>query len=225
MRDDKDQAIELRKQGKSYAEIKEELGVPKSTLSDWLSPHGWSQNIKEQLRKESIQKTKVNIVELNKARGRVLEELYEQAEEEAKKEFERLKYHPLFMAGLMLYWGEGDRAGDEKVRLGNTDSEMLRVFVMFLTDVCQIPHDKLNAQVLVYDDLNNEKCREYWSEKIGVAIENFYKSSTLPSKHAEKRVPHGVCIVSCNSTYLKRKFDVWLRLAPKALLSKGYYKY
>lgn len=221
---DKDKAIKLRKEGKSYSEISEALGVPKSTLSDWLSSKNWSQKIKEKLRKESIEETKVNIVKLNKARGEVLKELYKQAEIEAEKEFEKLKYHPLFISGLMLYWGEGDRVGNEKVRLGNTDPQMLRTFVLFLTDVCQVPHDILNAQVLVYKDLNNEKCRRYWSKETGIALENFYKSSTLPSKQDEKRVPYGVCIVNCNSTYLKRKFDIWLDLMPESLLSKTYYK-
>ena len=222
---DKDKALELRKQGNSYSEISDKLGIPKSTLSDWLSPHQWSENIKEQLREESVEKTKVNIVKLNRERSEVLEGLYHQAREEAQQEFENLKYHPLFIAAIMIYWGEGDRAGKEKVRVGNTDPQMLELFVSFLTDICCVPKDRLNAQVLVYDDLDEKECLHHWSNKIGISEGNFYKSSSLPSKHEEKRVEHGVCVVGCNSTYLKRKFDVWLKLMPDALLSGNYYEY
>ena len=34
---DRQKVIELRKQGKTYSEIKRILGISKSTLSDWLS--------------------------------------------------------------------------------------------------------------------------------------------------------------------------------------------
>jgi len=34
---DKQKAIKLRKQGKTYGQIRQELGISKSTLSDWLS--------------------------------------------------------------------------------------------------------------------------------------------------------------------------------------------
>ena len=39
MRHDKFQALELRKQGKSYSQIKQELALSKSTLSRWLKKY------------------------------------------------------------------------------------------------------------------------------------------------------------------------------------------
>ncbi|KKP80446.1 MAG: hypothetical protein UR81_C0028G0006, partial [Candidatus Levybacteria bacterium GW2011_GWB1_35_5] len=40
---DRQRAIELRKQGKSYGQIKKQLGIAKSTLSDWLSKYPLSE--------------------------------------------------------------------------------------------------------------------------------------------------------------------------------------
>ena len=42
MRGDKKQAFSLRNLGKSYSAIVLELGVPKSTLSDWFKNDKWS---------------------------------------------------------------------------------------------------------------------------------------------------------------------------------------
>ena len=46
-------AIKLRRQGKSYSKISKELGVPKSTLSDWFSDIDWSKSIKADLTKKA----------------------------------------------------------------------------------------------------------------------------------------------------------------------------
>lgn len=35
--------------------------------------------------------------------------------------------------GLGLYWGEGNKANEHSLRLGNTDPELIKVFIMFLT--------------------------------------------------------------------------------------------
>ncbi len=44
---EREKAIELRKKGMSYSQIREKLGTPKSTLSNWLKDHPLS---KERIR-------------------------------------------------------------------------------------------------------------------------------------------------------------------------------
>src|SRR5688572_23770642 len=109
MRKDKNAAYQLRLSGKSYNEIYEILKVPQSTLSDWFSKKEWSIKIRDRLALSAQEVSTMRIVELNKVRGKHLAEVYEQARQEARKEFKFLKYNPLFIAGLMLYWGEGDK--------------------------------------------------------------------------------------------------------------------
>ncbi len=88
----------------------------------------------------------MRIRELDRIRGLNLTRVYEEARSEARQEFEQLKYHPLFIAGLMLYWGEGDMRSRSQVRLINTDPEMIPLFVFFLRHVCLIPEKKLARQ-------------------------------------------------------------------------------
>ena len=69
MRNDKKEAIQLRTEGKSYNEIKKMLGVPKSTLSDWLHNIQWSKVVKNNLSKIAKEKSRVRLRYLNKIRG------------------------------------------------------------------------------------------------------------------------------------------------------------
>ena len=224
MRDDKKEVISLRKLGKSYSEIKAELKVPKSTLSRWLKPLGWSQNISQALRKQAQKKNTIRIQTLNNIRGERLARAYEEARKEAKQEFEALKYHPLFIAGVMLYWGEGDRATKHAVRLVNIDPHMIRLYVKFLTHVCQIKKDKIQAYLLLYPDLDEETCKNFWIKNAGLGQKNFRKSSVIQGRHKTRRVTNGVCTVVFTSTYLKEKMRIWLDLLPKQLLKGAYYK-
>ena len=48
-RNDKHLAVRLRRLGKGYNFISKELGVPKSTLSDWFSGMTWSKVVKTKL--------------------------------------------------------------------------------------------------------------------------------------------------------------------------------
>ncbi|MFA5942364.1 MAG: hypothetical protein WC798_01705 [Candidatus Paceibacterota bacterium] len=224
MRKDKEIAFDLRRSGKSYTEIRDALKIPVSTLSDWFSKVDWSKQIKKHLASEMQKQHTTRIIELNKVRGHHLENVYTEAREEAKRDFEELKYNPLFIAGLMLYWGEGDKLTKQAVKLTNTDPNLIRLYVFFLKRVCGIPEDKIKAQVLVYPDLNEKDCREYWARESGLDLKSFTKSSTMQGRHKTRRIAYGVCMICISSTYFKVKMLEWLRLLPGELMNKAYYE-
>lgn len=224
MRKDKKNALELRKQGKSYQEIKEMIGVPKSTLSDWLSPLDWSKNIKESL-KVNVQKAhSVRIQELNKIRGEHLKRVYKEAEKEALVEFEDLKYHPLFIAGMMLYWGEGDKVTKHHVRLVNTEPKMVEIFINFLLFVCQADKKRIKCSLFLYPELDEQECKKHWMKYVKFDERNFTKTIRLRGKHKTKRVRYGMCNVTISSSYLKKKMLIWKDLLSEELITEKYYK-
>ena len=223
MRSDKPFALELRKTGKSYNEISKQLRVSKSTLSEWLRGRRWSQDITANLNEQLKQSTIIRIRYLNKIRGEHLGRVYEAGKKEAVIEFEKLKYHPLFIAGVMAYWGEGDKVSRFGARIANTDPAMIRLFVIFLRDVCQIKLDKIRAGILVYPDLNEKLCREFWIERSGLKDSNFMRSTVIQGRHKTRRVGYGICNVGISSSYFKQKMLIWIDLLSKQLISKGYY--
>src|ERR1035437_9465025 len=103
---DRQKAIELRKQGKTYSQIKKELGIPKSTLSDWLSKYSLTEKQLEFLKQNqkysrqlAIEKT---IIVKRKKREARIKSIYE----EQKKYWVSLSQKELELAGIFLYWGE-----------------------------------------------------------------------------------------------------------------------
>lgn len=224
MRHDKAEATQLRRSGKSYQEILRILAVPRSTLSGWFGKEDWSAKIRQQLTADTRDTHNLRLVDLNKIRGENLELAYDEARRVAAEEFELLKYNPIFIAGIMLYWGEGDKATRGQVRLTNTDPEMLKLYYIFLKDVCRISTKRIGAHVLLYPDLNEKATLEYWSSRIGIPLERFIKCTTIQGRHPTKRLGYGVCMVYVSSSYFKAKVNEWLALLPQELISRRYYE-
>lgn len=214
----------MRKIGKSYNEIHVALKIPKATLSDWFSKVGWSKVMAKKLTAKAQTQHTVRIVGLDKIRGQHLARAYEKARNEAREDLETLRYNPFFIAGIMLYWGEGDKATKSKVRLVNTDPEMIRLFVFFLKKVCNVPTEMIRISVFTYPDIDDRANREYWSEVSDVAQDKFLKSILIRGRHKTKRLGHGVCSVYVSSTYFKVKMLEWLKLLPKELMNLRYYE-
>ncbi|MEK7174321.1 MAG: helix-turn-helix domain-containing protein [Patescibacteria group bacterium] len=217
MRTERPRALLLRQKGRSYSEISKSLSVPKSTVADWLGKIPWSINVKEHLTQEARELQRVRIRTMNAVRGERLARLYAEAAEEARREFSALKRSPLFITGISLYWGEGDKASKHLVRLGNTDPIMMGIFVDFLKMTCNIPQSKIRAYILLYPDLDPKKCLSLWVRSSGLSRKNFNKSIIIQGRHKSRRVPYGVCSVTVNSSYLKVKINTWLQLLPKSL--------
>ena len=212
-KDKKIEAINLRKQGRSYSEIATLLSVSKSTVSYWFKDIIWSKNIKKQLTERAQKISKKRLVHLNKLKRIKWENVYENAEKEAKIEFKKLKNDRLFSAGLSLYWGEGDKNfANGQVRVSNVDFKLLCVFNIFLKEVCAVDIKKIKAYILLYPDLNKEECLEYWSKNIKIAKENFFKPILITGKHKTKKLTHGVCSISVCDKYLKKKILIWIDL-------------
>ena len=223
MRKDKAKIFKLRSQGKSFSELSKLFSVPKSTLSEWFKGHMWSKEIAQKLIKKSEQKSTIVLKELAIIRGEHLKKLYIQAEIEAGEEFEFLKYHPLFISAMMIYWGEGDKLSKSRISIANTDPRMLRVFLYFLKNICGFNDDKIRAWILAYPDMNIESSKEYWIKNTGLNELNFRKTITIQGKPTKRKLSNGVCTIELSSTYFKIKMLVWLRCFSEVLITDEYY--
>lgn len=223
MRKDKENAVALRRSGKSYNTILKELKIPKSTLSGWFRDVDWSKELRTRLSKANQTESTKRIRELDKVRGVHLKRAYEEAREEAMHELDSLKYNPLFIAGLMLYWGEGDKLTKSLVSLTNADPKMVKLFIFFLTKICKLPESKIRLHLLLYPDLDDWLSKAYWMRETGMPKENFTKSTVIAGKHKTRRLSFGICIVNVSSTYFKVKMLEWLKSLPDELMKESYY--
>lgn len=77
--------------------------------------------------------------------------------------------------GLGLYWGEGTKANKHSIRLGNTDPELIKTFVKFLTELYGVPKDGLKFGLQLFTDVNPESALSFWTTELGVKRSQFYK--------------------------------------------------
>ncbi len=219
MNPSKEKAIELRRLGKSYKDIRRETGVPLSTLSDWFKHEEWSIEIRNRLGREqslAFPKKLQSVIKANKARWAKIHQDYR---DQAKQEFATLKDNPLFIAGLMLYWGEGDKGlKSSQVKLANTDPTMIRIFYSFLKDVIAIPPEKIHIWLLLYPDLLDCVQKNFWSKATSVPLSQFKNSIYIQGRHPTKRLSYGVCNIYVSSREFKEKIVTWIDLSQKILL-------
>ena len=218
MRKDKLLAIQLRRKHKSYREIHEILGIPKSTLATWFKYNTASAQTKLFLTNKSnkvvAQRIK-NFVERNKKRW---EEWRRGAREEAKRDFLKLARNPLFVAGIMLYWAEGDSKEKNPIRLSNTDPRMINLYIKFLINELEILKERVRITLILYPDLSEKACIHFWSKATGIPKSQFYKTQFIKGRHPSKRLAHGICMVACNTRRLKEKIIVWIDLLSQKLI-------
>lgn len=212
MRKDKEKAFELRRAGKSYKQIRAEVSIPIATLSDWFKNEEWSQEIKSKLVSEASLANPIKIKLMAVATREKWQKIHELWQQEAVSEFPKLKDNPLFISGIMLYWGEGDRIlKNGKVRLANSDPEMIKLFYKFFL-IIGIPNEKIYASLILYPDLIDRVQKNLWSKLTRIPLSQFKNSVVIKGRRATRRSSYGVCQVCVNSRQLKEKIMKWIEL-------------
>ena len=212
----------LRRKGHSYSEIQKITGIPKSTLSNWFKNCSFSQKLSLKLNRNNYTHQSFFLRKIQALRREKLREGYKKIAEKAMEEFEEFKAHPLFLAGLIIYWGEGDKKfKNGQVRVSNTDGKMLRVFVEFLKMFCGVAKTKIRGYILVYPDLSKRKSIKFWSQETGVKPQRFYKTTIIQGRKKGSKLKHGICTIVVSDKNLKKKLLTWLEILPEFLISAG----
>lgn len=216
MRKDREQAVALRKEGKTYSKISRALGISKGTLSEWFRGRGWSEKVKRRNLYLAAARMREHITRMNALRATQLMRRYEDAKIEAGREFEQRKNEQLFIAALMLYVGEGDKStANNMVRITNVEPRVLRIFYSFVKKYCPAEKEKVRAWILLYPDLDPQVCHNYWSHELGLSSKNFYKAQVIQGRHKTKKLHYGVGTITIGNKRLKVKILRWIDLVCK----------
>lgn len=171
------QIKKFRERGWSLPEIHKELGVGYGTIHRhindvrilpkyekmWLGKRGGSIKRKKEAEKEAYEKAKKYILQLSD------------------------KEKTIFLCAL--YWGEGSKSD---FGISNTDPELIRVFAQGLVKVFGISRDDFRISVRIFEDLDKEKCLDFWSQIVGIPREKFVNVNILKGKK-EGKTPYGMC--------------------------------
>mgnify|MGYP001573837167 CR=1 FL=1 len=208
----KNKAQLLRKKGLSVKEIQRRLKVSRSSVSLWVRD---IQLTKKQLRKLYLNKKtgalKGSIIAaMNKIRAR--EELTEKLMKEGEKEIGIISNRDKFIAGVSMYFAEGDKGG-RNVSFSNSDPRAIKFMVKWFRDVCRIPLNRLRLSLYLHDNLDERKAKRFWTKLTKIPSAQFRKSYIVKNNpHRLRKVKHiyGVLRVAVSDTNLHRKIMGWI---------------
>jgi len=119
------------------------------------------------------------------------------------KNFEESK---LFGIGIGLYWGEGNKANKNAVRIGNSDPALIYIFIKFLIKFFKINKKDLKFHLHTFSDINLDEAYKYWMNKLEINKEQFYKPTvTITGKlgNYRNKSKYGVLTVIYGNTKLR----------------------
>jgi len=208
---DHEKAIRLRKQEMSYGQIKKKLKVSKSTLSLWLRDYPLSKERIRELRDCNEQRIEKYRETRRKNKEKRLQETYEIQ----KKLVLPLNKREIFVAGLLLYWGEGTKYKMDGLSISNTDPSIIKFFIYWLNKILNIPKEKMTVRLQLYNDMNIQKEINYWSDTLKIPLRQFtppyIKKTSISRINHKGGFGHGTCNVRINNTLIAEKIFMSLK--------------
>ena len=217
----REQVIKLRTEKEfSYSEIRKRLGVPKSTLSYWLREFPLSKEKIKELREKGWKKAEVKIERFRAAMRRKRELKEQEIYNKYQKRFEDLSEEVFFVAGLMLYLGEGGKRDYSKIVFTNTDHKIIKFFINWLNEFLEISKNKVKAHLHLYENMDIKKENEFWKNELGFQEDQFYKPWITKLKKTSfsyrESFRHGTCSLYVLGVEKKRE----LMMAIQAFVDK-----
>jgi hypothetical protein len=113
----------------------------------------------------------------------------------------------LYIAGVMLYWAEGDKSSRNAARISNSDPEVLKLFMRFLRDCLDVPDERVSVTCNLFaDHLDRQvEIEEFWLDELGLPRERLCKSfvnvySKYSQKKRQNKLPYGTTRITVHST-------------------------
>ena len=206
----KDQAILLRRSGHSYGEIKNKLGISKSTLSYWLKNVPLSSEQRERFYTKQVQILSMGPQSQKERRKIEIDKIINEASLEIKFPLSLDSYR---LTGAFLYWAEGSKKSG-RWQITNSDPYIILFMVKWLKDIFDIHPASLKAWLNIYPQQDDLEIKRFWSDLTGLPLENFGKSYIKPlsSGYKKNNLYYGTIRIEVpKSVDMKHKIFGWVK--------------
>jgi predicted transcriptional regulator len=208
---ERDAARRMRSEGHSIKAIASALQVSKASVSTWVRDIELTQ---EQRNRLSQNGRSVDAIERRRAtRIAATQERHRTIIDEAKLDIKNLTKRELFLIGIALYWGEGNKKGKKVLGLANCDPLLIRIIMRFFREICDVPEEKFRGHIHTFSHLNAQEAEEYWSSISGIPRTQFFKTYSKPSRATTGKKdsqPYGTFQVYVSDTILFLKVQGWI---------------
>ncbi len=112
----------------------------------------------------------------------------------------------LFGLGLGIYWGEGEKVSRHQLRVTNTDPDILKTYIRFLLEICQIKREKITYSIICFNDTSPNDAVSYWSKELEISDKKFGKIVQIPPQGKgtyKRKNKTGICTVTVSNVKLK----------------------
>lgn len=208
-------AIKLRLKGYTYGQIKRELNLDlaKSTLSDWLRNLSLSEEQLRLLSKNRDNSRDIRIERFRQTAKKKRTLRLTNIFNEQKKELLPLSEKELLIAGLFLYWGEGNKQRG-RVAISNTDPRVIQFALFWMDKALKVPKEKIRILLHLYSDMNIQEETNFWSRMLEIPLERFtkpYIKNTTRQSLSYKSFGHGTCNLVCCDSALAEKIAMSIK--------------
>jgi len=210
---EKNQAIELRKQGLTYSEIQKFIPVTKGMLSFWLKDLILSDEEKDKLYsrtsdRRSSGRSKSISTNRNKRLNREIV-----AFEDAKKLFVEMQSDPKFLIGIALYWAEGAKKHNV-FQFVNSDPDMVVFMFNWIQKYLKIDQIKIKCRLFIHKVSGYENIELFWAGKLGLQTSIFQQTIYKSTGYSVKKNPdYRGCMRLCiTNVYVFRLMKAWQKL-------------
>ncbi|MSU54773.1 MAG: hypothetical protein EXS48_03015 [Candidatus Staskawiczbacteria bacterium] len=125
------------------------------------------------------------------------------------------KEEKLKMAGVLLYWGEGAKLRGENcaVDFANSNPEMIKVFVKFLREICNVNERKLRVYLYCHSNQSIETLLNYWYNITSIPLNQFTKPYVRKDffQGKNEKMKYGMVHIRYADKKLLFQIDSWIK--------------
>jgi hypothetical protein len=211
---EKELAQRLRREGYSYSQIFNKVKVSKDTLSRWCKDISLTEEQQARLvaSKKLGQKRGSLVAAENKRKLRIERTL--SIARQAKDYLGNLSDRDRFIAGIALYFAEGDKI-DGKGGFTNADPRLIKFMMNWFTKYCNVPMDRLRGAIWIHEGNDYEGAINFWSNLTGIPKNQFHKTYVVKNKIDSNKVrknihSYGVFSIRFSVSDIQRQIMGWI---------------
>ena len=215
---ERERAIDLRRRGLSYSEIRKHVPVAKSSLSLWLRSVGLLEWQQERLSKRKLAAARMGGRKVHERRVERTKQTVEQAAGEGQQYLQAKDVH--WLTGVVFYWAEGSKPKpwNHAEQFGFTNMDVTTILIMrdWLERYCAVRPTDITYDLYIHAGANVVGTQEFWLRNLGIEPDRlrtyFKRNNPSPRRRNVGRDYHGIMRMRVKrSTGLNHRVSGWIQ--------------
>ena len=200
-------ARKMREKGLSMVKIANKLNVSKSSVYRWCNDIKLTEKQKKKLEESKLKAMKRARKRAADKKAKLKEKRIQKNKKEGVERVGKLSKRDRYVAGLMLYSGEGAKT-DGRVEIANTDPKIIKFMLDWFEEFYNKKPDDFRAELYIHDNLEVNKAIDFWQKYTKIPSVNFldpYIVENNPDRLRDKTHKNGVLKIGLHDCSLHRQ--------------------